>query len=82
MLRCWRPPRSREMLRNVKRMACRARFLVLASMSDPSSAVIAKMKAAFALPGFKQMAEVEQSPESLEFSESDWAVALFEHPGH
>ena len=51
-------------------------------MSDPSSPVITEMKAASALPGLKQMAEVERSPESLEFSESDWAVALFEHPGH
>ena len=51
-------------------------------MSDPSSAVITEMKAAFALPGLQQEAEVERSPESLEFTESDWAVALFEHPGH
>ena len=70
------------MLRNVKRMACRARCRVLAPMSDSSSAVIAEMKAAFALPGLEQAAEVERSPESLEFTESDWAVALFEHPGH
>ena len=51
-------------------------------MSDSSSAVIAAMKAAFSLPGLEQAAEVERSPESLEFTESDWAVALFEHPGH
>ena len=55
---------------------------VLAPMSDPSSAVITEMKAAFALPVLPQAAEVERSPESLEFTESDWAVALFEHPGH
>ena len=51
-------------------------------MSDPSSAVIAEMKAAFSLPGLKQAAEVERSPQSLELTEFDWAVALFEHPGH
>ena len=51
-------------------------------MSDPSSAVIAGMKPAFALPGLKQAAEVEGAPEQPEFTESDWAVALFEHPGH
>ena len=51
-------------------------------MSDPSSAVITKMEAAFALPGLEQAAEVEKAPEQPEFTESDWAVALFEHPGH
>ena len=51
-------------------------------MSDPSSSVIAEMEAAFALPAPAPTAGVEGSPERLEFTESDWAVALFEHPGH
>ena len=51
-------------------------------MSDPSSAVITEMEAAFALSGLKQVTEVEETPEHQEFTESDWAVALYEHPGH
>ena len=51
-------------------------------MSDPSSSVIAEMEAAFALPASVPTAGVEGTPERLEFTESDWAVALFEHPGH
>ena len=70
------------MLRNVKRMVCQARSPLLAPMSDPSRAVITEMEAAFALSGLKQVTEVEGTPEHQEFSESDWAVALFEHPGH
>ena len=51
-------------------------------MSDPSSSVIAEMKAALAPPALEQTAKAEGSPERLELTESDWAVALFEHPGH
>ena len=70
------------MLRNVKGMACQSRPPLLAPMSDPSSAVITEMEAAFALSGLKQVTEVEETPEHQEFTESDWAVALYEHPGH
>ena len=51
-------------------------------MSDPSSSVIAEMEAAFALPALEPTVRTERSPERFEFTDSDWAVALFEHPGH
>lgn len=51
-------------------------------MPDPCIAAVADTEAVSVLSALEQSTDVEQTPESFEFSESDWAVALFEHPGH
>ena len=62
--------------------------LIAAFMTYPFGAARTDLEKAFALPSVPPAAELEQAfnpqstPNARELSESDRAVALFEHPEH
>ena len=86
MLPAWR--RLRLVLRNVKDMGCMALRLIAAFMTYPFGAARTELEKAFALPSVPSAAELEPASslqltsDARQLSESDRAVALFEHPDH
>ena len=56
--------------------------LTAAFMTYPFGAARTKLEKAFALPSVPPAAELEPASRDRELSESDRAVALFEHPDH
>ena len=76
------------MLRNVKSAGRSALRFIPAFMTYPFGAARTDLEKAFALPSVPPAAELEQAfnpqstPNARELSESDRAVALFEHPEH
>ena len=56
--------------------------LAAAFMTYPFGAAKTELEKAFALPSEPSAAEPEPVPRARELSESDRAVALFEHPDH
>ncbi|WP_170953664.1 hypothetical protein [Synechococcus sp. UW179A] len=51
-------------------------------MTYPFGAARAELERAFALPSVPQASESERVSKPRQFSDSDRAVALFEHPDH
>ena len=51
-------------------------------MTYPFGAARTELEKAFALPSVQPAAELETASRARELSESDRAVALFEHPDH
>ncbi len=51
-------------------------------MTYPFGAARTELEKAFALPSVPPASELEQASRPRELSESDRAVALFEHPDH
>ena len=78
------PPRPGLMLRNVKRI--RAGFgpqlTAIPMTSYPFGADRTELEKAFSLPSVSPAAAAEPGAEGSRFSESERAVALFEHPDH
>jgi len=56
--------------------------LIAAFMTYPFGAARTELEKAFALPSEPPASELEQASRPRELSESDRAVALFEHPDH
>ena len=56
--------------------------LTAAFMTYPFGAARTELEKAFALPSVLPAAELEPASRARELSESDRAVALFEHPDH
>ena len=56
--------------------------LTAAFMTYPFGAARTELEKAFALPSVPSAAELEPASRARELSESDRAVALFEHPDH
>ena len=56
--------------------------LTAAFMTYPFGAARTELEKAFALPSVQPAAELETASRARELSESDRAVALFEHPDH
>ena len=56
--------------------------LTAAFMTYPFGAARTELEKAFALPSVPPVAELETASRARELSESDRAVALFEHPDH
>ena len=69
------------MLRNVKDGVI-GPCLIAAFMTYPLGAARTELEKAFALPSVPPASELEQASRARELSESDRAVALFEHPDH
>lgn len=69
------------MLRNVKDGVI-GPCLIAAFMTYPFGAARTELEKAFALPSEPPASELEQASRARELSESDRAVALFEHPDH
>lgn len=69
------------MLRNVKDGVI-GPCLVAAFMTYPFGADRAELEKAFTLPSVPPASEPERVSKARELSESDRAVALFEHPDH
>ena len=69
------------MLRNVKDGVI-GPCLIAAFMTYPFGAARTELEKAFALPSEPPAPELEQASRPRELSESDRAVALFEHPDH
>ena len=81
----WRPAARthlRLMFRNVKSAGPLALRLIAASMTYPFGAARAELEKAFALPSVPPASESNRVSRARELSESDRAVALFEHPDH
>ena len=56
--------------------------LTTALVTYPFGAARTELEKAFALPSEPPASELEQASRARELSESDRAVALFEHPDH
>ncbi len=69
------------MLRNVKDGVI-GPCHIAAFMTYPFGAARTELEKAFALPSVPPASELEQASRARELSESDRAVALFEHPDH
>ncbi|QNI58975.1 hypothetical protein SynBIOSU31_02109 [Synechococcus sp. BIOS-U3-1] len=62
-------------------LLCRLRFTAV-SMTYPFGAARTELEKSFALPSAPPSSEFESSSDVRQLSESDLAVALFEHPDH
>ena len=70
------------MLRNVKSVGLEVLCLIPAFMTYPFGAARTELEKAFALPSVAPASEPERVSEARQLSETDRAVALFEHPDH